>query len=144
MNPGNEMAGLVWANTSTGVIAYLGNLSTGEMAVIGCDTPMVSVQGVDVRLMIAGAVAEWILARPAEFQSKRLFPFPDYTADTFTFCSAGTAPAAGPPTALISLAAARLIRMFDVLRGPTRTAFVSMARKQDDTAALVTYGGFPS
>ena len=40
------------------------------------------------------------------------------------------------------LRGARRIRMFDLLVNPARTEFISMPRKQSDTAIRVKYGSF--
>ena len=38
---------------------------------------------------------------------------------------------------------ARFIQMYDLLKNPWRTAFISMPKRKDDTAVRVKYGGFP-
>jgi len=41
------------------------------------------------------------------------------------------------------LQSARLIRMYDRLDNPQRTAFISMPQRKGDTAVGISYGGFP-
>lgn len=142
VQPSDLMVGLVWVNSPTSVIAYLRNITTGQMTYVGCSAPLVSVDGVNVQLTVSGATAEWIVERPTEFCTTNPYPFPDYEQTTFCECWAGLAPGAGAPHAFEELTTARLIRMFDVLPDPTRTVLISMAQQRSKTAVSLAYGGF--
>ena len=144
VEPGQVVAGLVWAVSPTEVVAWLRNVSTGEVAGVGCTAPSETVDGEVVQLTVTGATAEWVLERPRQFNSTELYRFPSYEPTTFTGCWAGRAPRAGPAVDAQSIATPRLLRMFAVRPEPERTALISMPHRQGDTAVMLTHGGFPS
>jgi hypothetical protein len=142
VRPGDVMIGAVWAKTETTAIAYLRNVTTGHMAIVGANSAVVTLSsGPKVELTISGATAEWILERPMVPGTKDLYPFPTYSTTTFA-CWAGAALAAGPPQSWHDLQTARFIRMYDTLHNPTRTAFISMPTREGDTAVRLDYGDF--
>jgi hypothetical protein len=144
VHPGDVMISAVWAKTETRAIAYLRNVTTGKMAIVGATSPIVKLgSGPPVGLTISGATAEWILERPTDPGTGAPYAFPAYSATTFA-CWAGTAPAggAGPPQSWHDLLTARFIRMYDTLRNPTRTVFVSMPNREGDTSVQLEYGDF--
>ena len=142
--PGEVVAGLVWVVSPTEVVAWLRNVSTGQVAGIGCTAPSETVDGGVVQLTVTGATAEWVLERPRRFNSTGLYRFPSYEPTTFTGCWAGRALQPGPAVDAQSIATPRLLRMFDVRPQPERTALISMPHRQGDTEVMLTHGGFPS
>jgi hypothetical protein len=142
VHPGDVMLGAVWAKDKTTAIAYLRNLTTGTMAIVGATAPVVQLSGnPPVELTISGATAEWILERPTEPHTTTLHPFPAYSTTTFS-CWAGAAPTAGPPQIWHDLQRARFIRLFDTLPDPTRTVFISMPDWRSNGAVRLEYGDF--
>lgn len=97
---------------------------------------------------IAGATAEWIVERPSDLDLPRFENFPDYGQTQFEFCGAVEGRHADLPSLLqglpIGLQGARDIRMFQTLRDPARTRYISMPHKIDDSTLRVRYGGFQS
>ena len=91
VHPGDVMLGAVWAKTKTTAIAYLRNLTTGTMAIVGATAPVVELSGdPPVELTISGATAEWILERPTDPNTATPYQFPAYSTTTFS-CWAGAA-----------------------------------------------------
>jgi hypothetical protein len=95
---------------------------------------------------IAGATAEWIVERPKVVHSDDRCNFPNYHASDFSYCFAIETETVNILALLggieQELRGERLIRMFDVLSGPQRTAFISMPSKTSDTSIHVEWGGF--
>jgi hypothetical protein len=144
VHPGDEMISAVWAKTETRAIAYLRNVTTRKMAIVGATSPIVKLgSGPPVGLTISGATAEWILERPTDPGTGAPYAFPAYSATTFA-CWAGAAPAggAGRPKSWHDLLTARFIRMYDTLHNPTRTVFISMPDREGDTSVRLDYGDF--
>jgi len=96
---------------------------------------------------IAGATAEWIVERPAIPGQPIFFNLPNYGVTGFDLCMA----VEGDGVEILSLVGgspqdlqgARFIRMYDRLKDPRRTAFISMPERTSDTALRISYGGFP-
>lgn len=139
--PGEMVAGLVWVVSPTEVVAWLRNVSTGEVAGVGCTAPSETVDGQTVQLTVTGATAEWVLERPRRFDSTELYCFPFYEPTTFSGCWAGHAPQPGPAVDAQSIATPRLIRMFDRRSQPERTALISTPHRHGDTEVRLTHGG---
>ena len=72
--------------------------------------------------------------------------FPNYHASGFSFCGAVEADKVDIASLLSGvpqeLRGERLIRMFDVLPDPQRTAFISMPWKTSDTSVGLRWGSF--
>jgi hypothetical protein len=102
--------------------------------------------GIKVRPNIAGATAEWILERPRILGQRTQNNFPDYGETEFSLCIAVEADSVNiaslPGGVVQQQRGERLLRMYDVLSGPARTAYISMPRKMNDTSIKVKYGGF--
>jgi len=117
------------------------------MAVMGTAPTVTLPNGTKATPDIAGATAEWILERPAIPGQPTRYNFPDYGHTEFDLCVAVEGDGVdifwlfgGMPQDLQS---ARLIRMYDRLDNPQRTAFISMPQRKGDTAVGISYGGFP-
>jgi Peptidase A4 family len=145
--PGNQVLSVLTAWDPQTVILVMVNLSTMQAQAVEATAPMVQVNGTMATPVIAGATAEWIFERPAIPGETELYNFPDYGRSQFEFCVA----VEGESVDIFSLfgglpqdlQGARLIRMFEVLPNPARTAFISMPRKLDNTSVRLRYGGFP-
>lgn len=145
--PGNLVLAVLTAiNPSTVVLAMV-NLSTFQATAVMATPPTVTLpDGEKATPEIAGATAEWIVERPAIPGQTTSYNFPDYGETEFDACIA----IEGDSVNLVSLFTGtaqvlqgeRLIRMFDVLQNPQRTAFISMPTKINNTLLLVEYGGF--
>ena len=153
VNPGNEVLCVLTAWNPQTVIGVMVNLSTNTgMAVKGiAPTVKVLPDGTTVKPSIAGATAEWVLERPKipnppQGQPPTSCNFPDYGKTEFGLCLA----VEGDSVDIFSLfngvpqqlQGARRIRMYDVLRDPARTVFLSMPRKLTNTSVHVRYGSF--
>ena len=150
--PGNQVLAVLTAWDSQSVIFVMVNLSDMSAIAVKGTAPTVNLDGISATPQIAGATAEWIVERPAipnqplVYGKPPLYNFPDYGCIEFDLCMA----VEGESVDIFSLFGGlpqdlqgeRLIRMFDVLFNPARTAFISMPRKLNDTAVRVQYGGF--
>jgi hypothetical protein len=142
MQSGDVMRGAVWAKTATQVHAYLRNVTTSQLVIVGATAPSIQpLGGALFELTISGATAEWILERPTQVCMTDLFPFPAYSTTTFE-CWAGSAPSAGPAHIFHDLMKARYIRMNDPLHAPTRTVLISMPTRINDAFVRFDYGDF--
>jgi len=137
--PGDEVACLLWVFTKSLVIAYILNLTSNQMAPpVIASAPIVG----STQLTVSGATAEWIMERPTQLGSTAMDAFPDYASTKLLDCIALTGLGPPIPGSFKHLKAARLIRMYDTLANPTRTQYISMPKKLDDTTVQVTYGDF--
>jgi hypothetical protein len=146
--PGNLVLSVLTAMDPRTVILVMVNLTTLEAKAVEATPPTVKLpDGNMATPEIAGATAEWIVERPAIPNEPVRDNFPDYGQTEFDFCVA----VEGDSVNILSLFTGapqvlqgeRLIRMFDVLQNPQRTAFISMPRKLDNTSVRLRYGGFP-
>lgn len=147
VSPENLVLAVLTAIGPRTVIMAMVNLSTFHATAVTATARTVLLP--DKRMAtpeIAGATAEWIVERPAITGQQTRYNFPDYGQTEFDFCIAVEADSVnilslftGMPQVLQG---ERLIRMFDVLQNPQRTAFISMPTKLDDTTLRVKYGGF--
>jgi hypothetical protein len=148
VNPGDEVLCVLTAWDPQTVIWVMVNLSTGPtgMAVQGTAPTVTLPDGSTVLPDISGATAEWILERPEVLDTPTRYNFPDYGQTGFGDCVAVEGDGVDIGSWFGGLAqelqGARRIRMFDVLLGPERTAFISMPHKASETSIRVTYGGF--
>jgi len=151
--PGDTVACVLTAESSTSVRAVMVNLSTfpPTAASIVMVAPMVTLpDGSTVQPEIAGATAEWIVERPKvppqPNQAPNRYNFPNYGQSGFDFCVA----VEGNRVDIASLftgvpqdlTGARRIRMFEVLENPARTQYISMVNKLDNLTLQTKYGSF--
>jgi Peptidase A4 family len=150
--PGNQVLAVLTAWDAQSVIFVMVNLSDMTAMAVKGTAPTVKLDGTNASPDIAGATAEWIVERPAipcqplVHGRPPLYNFPDYGHTEFDLCVAVEADSVdifslfgGLPQ---DLQGERLIRMFDVLHNPERTAFISMPRKLSDTTVCLHYGSF--
>ena len=147
--PDDRVLSVLTAWDPQNVVFVMVNLSTMTgMAVMGTAPTVTLPNGTQARPDIAGATAEWILERPAVPGQPTRYNFPDYGQTEFDLCVA----VEGDGVDIFSLfgglpqdlQGARLIRMYDRLNNPQRTAFISMPERSSDTAVRISYGGFPN
>ncbi len=150
--PGNQVSAVLTATDPTTVVCVMVNLSTRPPTAMPVEitAPPVNLPDETTAMPeIAGATAEWIVERPAiPGQSPpTLYNLPDYHKTEFDFCVAVEGDSVNIASLLTGmpqeLEGERLIRMFDVLQNPNRTAYISMTKRKSDTAVRVRYGGFP-
>jgi hypothetical protein len=145
VNPGDEVLSVLTAIGPQTVAFVMANLTTGEFTPAkGTAPPVTLPDGATIFPSIAGATAEWILERPRLVGSTDQCNFPDYHTSDFSCCFA-------IETTALNIAALfrgveqelwgeRTIRMFDVLRDPQRTAFISRPWKTSDTSVHLDWG----
>ena len=147
--PGDQVLSVLTASDPQNVILVMVNLSTMTgMAVMGTAPTVTLPNGTQATPDIAGATAEWILERPAIPGQPTRYNFPDYGHTEFDVCVA----VEGDGVDIFSLFGGlsqdlqgeRLIRMYDRLNNPQRTAYISMPKRLSDTAVQISYGGFSS
>ena len=152
--PGDRILSVLTVSDPTTVNCVMVNLtpSTPTAIAVQASAPTVVLRdGTNVQPNIAGATAEWIVERPRvpdpqPGQPPTAYNFADYGRTEFELCLA----VEGDSVDISSLSrgltqelrGARRIRMFDLLVNPARTEFISMPRKQSDTAIRVKYGSF--
>ncbi len=147
VNPGDQVLAILTAIDPQTVDFVMANLTTGQvMPAKGTAPPVTLPDGSTVYPHIAGATAEWIVERPKVVGSDDRCNFPNYHASEFSSCFAIEADqvniAALLDGVVQKLRGERMIRMFDVLRNPQRTAFISMPRKTGGTSIHLDWGGF--
>jgi hypothetical protein len=148
VNPGNEVLAILTAINPQSVNFVMANLTTGEVMPVKAKTapPVTLPDGSTVFPSIAGATAEWIVERPKVLGQDDRCNFPNYHTSDFNWCFAIEAESVNLAAlfdgTVQTLDGARMIRMFDVLSEPERTAFVSMSRKTGDMSIHFDWGGF--
>jgi len=149
VNPGDQVLCVLTASDPQTVVFVIVNLSSKTPVVtpvVGTAPPVTLPDKSTVYPEIAGATAEWIVERPRIVGQQTLYNFPNYGQAEFDCC--GAVEANGVETvSLLSgvpqeLQGGRLIRMFQVLQNPARTAYISMPWKLSDTSICLKYGGF--
>ncbi len=127
--PGNVMMASIHVLSATRAHFLLKNQTTNDFVTFDLDAPVDAMTG--RRPLISGATAEWITERPTNVDTGEMYVLPDYGEVQFTNCLTVRAepPRLGPPGSGIeqTLDGARLIRMYEVRRQPSRTATISKA-----------------
>jgi hypothetical protein len=150
VDPGDEVACMVRVWQPSVAAVYVRNLRTRRLAHFRVHAPTVTLPGGHPhQFTISGATAEWIMERPTHLGSDELYDLADYgSADLLQLHAVEADPTVHNWPWVVGtnqvLKGARLIRMYDRLKDPGRTAFISMPGKESDTAVRVTYGGFPN
>jgi len=147
VHPGDEVLCVITAIDTRSVVMVIVNLtSLHAMAVLATAPSVEMPDGHTVVPEIEGATAEWILERPRVLGKTMRYNFPDFGQSEFHDCVAIAADVVdiyalfgGAQQVLLG---ERLIRMFDVLPNPPRTALIAMPEKLSDTSLRVKYGGF--
>jgi hypothetical protein len=147
VNPGDTVLAILTARNPQTVDCVMTNLTTGDVMPANATAPPVPMpDGSTIYPSIAGATAEWIVERPKVVHSDDRCNFPNYHASDFSYCFAIETETVNILALLggieQELRGERLIRMFDVLSDPQRTAFISMPSKTSDTSIHVEWGGF--
>ena len=150
--PGDQVMAVVTVNDPRTVTCVMVNLSSQPLPTatsVNATAPPVPLQdGTTAFPEIAGATAEWIVERPAIPGQTIFFNLPDYGVTGFDLCMG----VEGDGIEILSLVGgvpqdlqgARFIRMYDRLKDPRRTAFISLPERTSDTTLEISYGGFSS
>lgn len=126
IRPGEEIMAGLFVLISGDVVFFIKNQSTGEYCSF-CQRPPSG----DLELL--GSSAEWVVERPTEPTSLKLYPLADYGQVDFKYCMALAA--AGPlgPGRLMTLADnGRMIKMQEAFANPYRTSYVSRPKRRQD------------
>lgn len=126
---GDEVLVSLTVRADDEVLFHIKNQSSGLFASILVTAP--------AAVRPPGTTAEWIMERPTELQSSRLFPLPNCTDVLFRHCVAKSV--GGATATTHNLDAARLVRMYEPFEAPHRKAFVSHPKKLTGTSARVSY-----
>lgn len=149
LNPNDRVIAAVTVLDPVSVLFLIVNLTVDPavgVAILGISPKITRKNGLVERPRITGATAEWVLERPRIPFSPNLVRFPRYTPTKFDFCGA----TAGRTVDLAGvldghgrdLLDARLIRMYERLHQPERTAFISMPKLDGTETVKLHYGGF--
>jgi hypothetical protein len=128
---------------------YIKNLRTNLHAHFLVSAPIVTLRGGHQhQFTISGATAEWVMERPTRLDNGELYDLAYYYPVKLRHCHAAEANPTMPNWPWVvgtnqTFKGARFIQMYDLLKNPWRTAFISMPKRKDDTAVRVKYGGFP-
>ncbi len=147
VSPNDSIAAVLTVIDSTTVLGVMVNLTQAMAISVTATPPTVTLRsGAAVKPEIEGATAEWIVERSTVVGQTTQNNLADYDETEFDACLAIEADLTNlqslPSGIAQTLSGAREIRMLDVLPDPTRTAFISMPHKVDDTTLRVRYGGF--
>lgn len=127
VRPGDEiMAGLV-VMLSDDVSFFIKNQTTGEFrSFLVKRQPLPDIEPL-------GSSAEWVVERPTEPNSRKLFPLADYGSVDFNYCMALAADRPLAPGRVMTLADnGRMIKMREAFANPYRTVYVSRATRRRD------------
>lgn len=98
---------------------FFENVSTNEAVTLAIQAP--------AGMRVSGATAQWITERPAIHPTADPYAFARYNTLLFSDCLA-VATAPGRPDEERQLSGARLLKMYEKRRHPSRTANISVAR----------------
>ncbi|WP_431202683.1 G1 family glutamic endopeptidase [Bradyrhizobium betae] len=131
INAGDEILAGLAVQVSGDVLFFIKNQSTGEFRSFLARPPGV--------ILPLGSSVEWVVERPTDPPSRKLFPLPNYGSVDFRYCLARAA-ADGPlaPGRLMTLnEKALMIHMREAFADPYRTVTVSSpALRQDPDGSV--------
>ena len=143
VSEGNEVIGSVWVNTDTSVICHLRNVTTGELAVIGMDAPVVTLRGGTPNSTdrIRGYCG---VGSQASLNSRkhRVLSVSSVWEDTIRRLGGGGAERGPAGGAARSGKVPAYTLCTDAPLDPARTAFVSMPHRKGNSVFELRYGGF--
>ncbi|MHB8269665.1 G1 family glutamic endopeptidase [Bradyrhizobium sp.] len=126
IRPGQEILAGLWVMISGDVSFFIKNQSTGDFCSF-CKRPPPG----DIEPL--GSSAEWIVERPTEPSTNKLYPLADYRSVDFRYCMARAADKPLGPGPLMTLADnGRMIKMREAFADPYRTVYVSRAKERRD------------
>ncbi|TYL98188.1 hypothetical protein FXB40_06865 [Bradyrhizobium rifense] len=126
INAGDEVLAGLAVQVSGDVLFFIKNQTTGEFRSFLARPPGV--------IQPLGSSVEWVVERPTDPPSRKLFPLPDYGSVDFKYCMA-RAVADGPlaPSRLMMLDdSALMIHMREAFADPYRTVSVSIPELRQD------------
>jgi hypothetical protein len=123
----------------TQVLLTMLNVSTATLILpFVVDSPIDPTIGAPLR--VSGATAEWIMERPTDFKTGRLWGLPAYDTVRFLDCLAVSDKT---PLSLTgrgeNVGGARLIDMFDVVQNPSRAIKISRANRIGEREITTSY-----
>lgn len=129
INTGDEILAGLAVLVSEDVLCFIKNHTTGEFrSFLAKRQPLGDIEPL-------GSTVEWVMERPTDPASGKLFPLPDYDTVNFKYCLARAADGPLGPGRLMTLADnALMIQMRAAFADPYRTVIVSRAttRKEKD------------
>lgn len=142
--PGHRMMASLRVLDETHVHFLIENRTTGQISrpfTMAAPTDTAS----KIQVKVSGASAEWILERPTNANTGKLYDLPNYQKVHFTDCfaiSASMPPGRLPGLGLEqTLDGARLINMYNVERNPSRKVSISKTERLDfDRLATIFTG----
>jgi peptidase A4-like protein len=124
--PGQEIMAGLWVMISGDVSFFIKNQSTGEFRPFVCKQPLADIEPL-------GSSAEWVVERPTEPTTGKLYPLAAYGSVDFKYCMARAADKPLGPGPLMTLAQnGRMIKMREAFADPYRTVYVSRAKQRRD------------
>lgn len=125
INTGDEILAGLAVQVSGDVLYFIKNQSTGEFRSFLARPPGV--------IRPLGSSVEWVVERPTDPPSRKLFPLPAYGSVEFRYCLARAANGPLAPGRLMTLDEnALMIHMREAFADPYRTVSVSSPELRDD------------
>ena len=122
--PGQEILAGLFVTVSGDVVFFIKNQSTGDYCPFLQRPPSGNLEPL-------GSSAEWVVERPTEPNTHKLYPLADYGSVDFKYCMALAADRPLGPTRLMTLADnGRMIKMREAFADPYRTVYVSRAERR--------------
>lgn len=126
IQPGDEIMTGLAVLISQDVLFFIKNQSTGEFRSFLARQPVPDLEPL-------GSSAEWVMERPAEPISRKLYPLAAYGSVDFKYCMALATDRPLAPGRLMTLADnGSLIKMREAFADPYRTVYVSRAKRRHD------------
>jgi hypothetical protein len=127
ITPGDEILAGLAVQVTEDVLYFIKNQSTGEFRSFLAKRQFLG----DIEPL--GSTAEWVMERPTDPTSLKLYPLPAYDPVEFKYCLALAAVRPLAPGRLTTLADnGRMIKMRESFANPYRTVYVSRAKRRHD------------
>jgi hypothetical protein len=132
IRPGDEILAGLQVLISKDILLFIKNQRTGDFCPICAKQPPVDIEPI-------GSSAEWVVERPTDPDSLKLYPLADYGRVDFKYCFAVAADAPlAPERRLITLADnGVIIKMREAFADPYRTVYVSRAKQRQESNGSV-------
>jgi Peptidase A4 family len=127
-HPGQEIMAGLWVMICGDVSFFIKNQSTGDFCSFLCKRQSLG----DIEPL--GSSAEWVVERPTEPATGKLYPLAAYGSVDFKYCMALAADKPLAPGRVMTLADnGRMIKMREAFADPYRTVYVSRAKQRRDS-----------